>query len=714
MAAIGKIRSWGPVLATVIGLALFAFIAEEMFRSCEATSNEKRQQVGEVLGKKISVQEFQEMVDEYQSVIKMTQGRDNLSEEEMNQVKDQVWQQFVNNTILETETKKLGLTVTDEELQNILKAGTNQMLMQTPFINQQTGRFDVTQLTKFLDDYKKIQSQPQQAQVLEQYKQIYDYWKFVEKQVRTSILGSKYQSLIAHCLLSNPVSAKMAFEAQTQESDIQLATLPYSAIKDADVQVSDAEVKAKYDEQKEMFKQYVESRDIKFVDFQVVASPADRAALMKTINDARQKLESGAAPAEVVRKAQSQISYSGIAATKRAYAPDIAAKLDSMQVGQVTAPFETAYDNTVNVIKLIGKSQMPDSIEYRQIQVSGVTIEAARKTADSIATALKGGADFEALAKKYNQTGAKQWLVSAMYENEQSLDTDSKAYITAITTAAPNEVKNVEFTSGNIVLQVLNRKAMVTKYDAAVIKHTIDFSKETYSVAYNKFSQYVSENKTLEGLEKNAQKFGFKVQERKDMLNSEHTVAGLRATREAMKWIFDAKEGNVSPLYECGNNDHLMVVALTKIHPVGYRGLDVVQEEVKQEIIRDKKFAKAAEMLKGVNSLDAAKQKGAKIDSVRQITFSAPVFVQATGTSEPALSGAVAVAKAGQFSAAPIKGNGGAFLFKVLAKKQREGAKFDAKTEQAQLRQKAIQAASRYLNELYMKANVVDNRYLFF
>ena len=714
MAAIGKIRSWGPVLATVIGLALFAFIAEEMFRSCEATSNEKRQQVGEVLGKKISVQEFQEMVDEYQSVIKMTQGRDNLSEEEMNQVKDQVWQQFVNNTILEEETKKLGLTVTDEELQNILKAGTNQMLMQTPFINQQTGRFDVTQLTKFLDDYKKIQSQPQQAQVLEQYKQIYDYWKFVEKQIRTSILGSKYQSLIAHCLLSNPVSAKMAFEAQTQESDIQLATLPYSAIKDADVQVSDADLKAKYEEQKEMFKQYVESRDIKFVDFQVVASAADRAALMKTINEARQKLESGAAPADVVRKAQSQIAYTGIAATKRAYAPDIAAKLDSMQVGQVSAPFETAYDNTVNVIKLIGKSQMPDSIEYRQIQVGGATVEAARKTADSIVTALKGGADFEALAKKYNQPGASQWLTSAMYERETALDTDSKAYITAVTTAAPNEVKNVEFSGGNIVLQVLNRKAMVTKYDAAVIKHTIDFSKETYSAAYNKFSQYVSENKTIEGLEKNAQKFGFKLQERKDMVNSEHNVAGLRSTRETMKWIFDAKEGEVSPLYECGNNDHLMVVALTKIHPVGYRGLDVVQEEVKQEVIRDKKFAKAAEMLKGVNSLDAAKAKGAKIDSVRQITFSAPVFVQATGTSEPALSGAVAVAKAGQFSAAPIKGNGGAFLFKVLDKKQREGAKFDAKAEQAQLRQKAMQAAGRYLNELYMKANVVDNRYLFF
>ena len=714
MAAIGKIRSWGPVLATVIGLALFAFIAEEMFRSCEATSNERRQQVGEVLGKKISVQEFQALVDEYQDVIKMTQGRDNLSEDELNQVKDQVWQQFVNNTILEKEAAKLGLTVTDQEMQNILKAGTNPMLAQTPFVNQQTGRFDVTQLTKFLADYKKAQQTAGSADMVEQYQRIYNYWKFIEKNIRQQILAQKYQSLLGQCLLSNPVSAKMAFADQNEESNVLLAAVPYASINDNDVKVSDADLKAKYDEQKEMYKQYVESRDIKYVDFAVEASAADRTALMKTMQDAKQQFEAGQAVAEVVRKAQSQQPYLGLAVTRAALPSDIAAKIDSMQIGQVSAPFETKYDNTLNVVKYINKVQQPDSVEYRVIQVGGETADEAAKRADSIYTALQGGADFEALAKKYGQTGVKQWMTSAMYERSQSLDADTKNYISSITTLGAGETKNLQFTQGNIVLQVTARRNMVDKYDVAVVKHTIDFSKDTYSQAYNKFSQYVSENKTLEALEKNAQKFGFKVQERKNVYNSEHNIAGLRSTRDAMKWIFDAKEGDVSPLYECGNNDNLLVIALTKVHPVGYRDLADVEDIVKQQVINDKKFEKAAEKLAGVKDIAAAKTKGAKVDSVNQITFAAPVFVQAAGGSEPALSGAVAAVKQGQFSPKVVKGNGAAYMFQVLSKKTREGVKFDAKQQAQRLQQQAMQAASRFMNELYLKADVKDNRYLFF
>ena len=711
MAALGKIRKRGVALVIIIGLGLFAFIAEEAFRSCEATKNQQRQQIGEVLGNKINVQEFQALVDEYQEVVKMSQGVDNLSEEQLNSLKDEVWNSFVNEQIVKSEADKIGLTVTDEELQNMMKEGTNPMLMRTPFVNQQTGRFDLTMLTKFLADYKKNASNPQMA---ESYQRIYKYWQFIEKQLRQQTLAQKYQALIANAMLTNPVSAKKAFEGQNQESDVQLASIAYNTINDNDVKIDEKELKAKYDEQKEMYKQTVETRDIKYVSYQVVASAADRKALMTTMQDASNKLQSGATPAEVVRKAQSQFPYTGIAATKRAYPSDIAAKLDSMSVGQTTAPFETKFDNTLNVVKLISKTMMPDSIEYRQIQVGGETVEAARKTADSIYTALKAGADFDEIAKKYGQTAQKQWLTSAMYENSNTMDEESKNYLNSINTLGVNELKNLEFSQGNIVLQVTARKAMVEKYDVAVIKHTIDFSKDTYSEAYNKFSQYVSENKTIADLEKNAAKFGFRVQERKDLFNSEHNVVGLRSTREAMKWIFDAKDGEVSPLYECGNNDNLLVVALTGVHPVGYRSLDAVKEMVKSEVLRDKKFEQIKAKFAGVADIEAAKAKGARIDSVNQVTFSAPVFVQATGASEPALSGAIAASKQGEFSKSLVKGNGGAYLFKVLKKADREGVKYDEKSTEQMLKQQAVQAASRFIQELYQKANVVDNRYLFF
>ena len=713
MAALGTIRKRGVTLIIIIGLGLFAFIAEEMVRSCEATSNEQRQQVGEVLGKKINVQEFQALVDEIQEVYKM-QGMDNLNDDQLNQIKDQVWRTYVDNTILETECEKLGLTVTDEELQNVLKEGTNPMLAQTPFVNQQTGRFDVTALTKFLAEYKSAQGNPQAAALVEQYKAIYNYWRFVEKNLRQQILNMKYQSLLRASLISNPVSAKMAFNDQNTENSIQLATLAYSSINDNKVEVTDVDLKAKYNEKKEMFKQYFETRDIKYVDFQVLPSAADRQALMKTMQDAQKQLAEGADPALVTRKAQSSVAYVGIPVTRRALPFDIAAKIDSMAVGQTSAPFETKGDNTLNVVKLISKVSMPDSVEYRMIQVGGATVEAARKTADSIYTALNNGGDFEAIAKKYGQTGTKQWMTSSMYENAPSLDADTKSYIEALSTVGAGETKNLQFTSGNMILQVTARKAMTDKYVAAIVKHTIDFSKNTYSAAYNKFSQFVSENQTLEQMEKNCGKYGFAVKERQDMMNSEHNVVGIRSTREAMKWVFEAKEGEVSPLYECGTNDHMLVIALTKIHPVGYRDINGVKEMLRAEVIRDKKFDELSKKLNGAASIEAAKAKGAALSTVDQVTFSAPAFIQATGASEPAISGVAAALKQGEFCKRVIKGNGGAYMVKVTKKANRAGVKFDSKQVEAQLQQQALQAASQYMQELYLKANVVDNRYLFF
>lgn len=716
MAALGTIRKRGVILVCIISFGLFAFIAEEAFRSCDSAKNNERQQIGEVFGEKISVQEFQKLVDEYTEVIKMQQGQDNLPEEQMNQVKDMVWNSYIQNKIVAHEAEKLGLTVTDAELQDILKTGTSPMLAQTPFVNQQTGRFDVSALQKFLADYKAQKANPSaNAQMMDQYTKIYNYWSFIEKTLRQQTLAQKYQSLLAHCFLSNPVEAKMAFKEENEESKIQLAAFPYSDIQDDKVKVVESDLKAKYDEMKARFKQPVESRDIKFVDIQVEASQADRAALNKEFAGYHTQLAAAADPTEVVRKSASTVAYLGIPVAKDAFPSDIAATLDSMAVGATTAVKANTADNTLNIVKLVNKQQLPDSIQYRVIQVAAASVAEAKTKADSIQGAISGGADFEAIAKKYGQTGEKAWMTTRQYEFAQSMDKDNKAFINALNTQAVNATSQLQLGQGYVILQVCDRKAMIEKYTAAVIKKNVDFSQDTYRTAYNKFSSFVSANQTADEIVKNAAKSGYKVQDLKDITTATHYVANIHSTREALKWIFEAKEGSVSPMYECGNNDHLLVVVLDKINRIGFRGLDdpQVKEMVKAEVIKDKKAEMIKAKLNGVKNIAAAKSKGAKVSEVNQITFAAPVFVASVGASEPALSGAVSATKKGVFSAHPVKGNAGVYLFLVTNKSNRP-VKFDEKAQEQKCRQKSMQYAGNFMNELYLNANVVDNRYLFF
>ena len=715
MAALGKIRSKGGILVAAIGLALFAFLAEAAFRSCNEIKSESRQQIGEILGEKISVQDYQKLIDEYQSAIKFTMQRDNLTEDELNQVKDQVWQQLVNNRVLEADAKKVGLTVTEQELSNVLNDGTNPMLAQTPFVNQQTGRFDINALQQFLDGYNKAKAS--NSPQLEQMQTIYDYWLFVEKNLRTQLLGQKYQALLASCVLSNKAEAKMAFKDNNEESEIQLASLAYSTIKDADVKVTDEDLKAKYEELKPAFRQNTETRDIKFVDYQIKTSASDRNAIVKDMNALQKQLATATDPSMVISKSGSMIPYLGLPVSSKAYQqyPEIASKIDSLAVG-TTGVTENKQDNTLNIIRVMSKAQLPDSVQFRQIQVAANTPEEAHAKADSIQKALAGGADFVAIAKRYGQTGEKVWFTGQQYEVAPSMSEDNRTYIEALLNGEVNAIQNVALTQGNIILQVVDKKAMKTKTTAAIIKKLIDFSKATRSDAYNKFSEFVAKSATAADLEKNASKYGYHVQSLNDVSTSEHYVAGVHGTRDALKWLFDAKQGDVSPLYECGDNDHLMVIVLSAIHPKGYRSWDdpQVKEILKREVIKDKKAERLMAKLKGVNSIAAAQAKGAKVSTVSQITFAAPAFVQATGSAEPALSGAVAATAAGKFSKNPVKGNAGVYVFQVVKKALRAGSKYNEAMGMQQAAQQNMQFLSNFMQDLILKANVVDNRYLFF
>lgn len=719
MTALGKIRSKGILLIIIIGLGLFAFIAEEAFRSCNGIKGQNSQQIGEVLGEKIYVQDFQKLLEEYQDAMKLTMRTDNLSEDQLNQLKDQVWQQLVSERVMKEDCKKLGLTVTEDELQNVLNDGTNQLLTQTPFVNQQTGRFDVSILKQFIDAYRKAEAS-NNSQQLDQMRPAYNYWLFVEKNLRTQLLAQKYQSLLANCVLSNKVEAKMAFNEENEEAQIQLASIAYNTIKDADIKVTDEELKAKYEELKPAFRQQQETRDVKMVDVQVKASATDRGQLQKDMAGYQKQLAEAADPTQVVSKSGSMIQYIGLPVSGKAFQqyPDIASKIDSMAVG-TTGVVENTKDNTYNIVRILSRTELPDSVEFRQIQVGGKTLEAARASADSIQKALAAGGDFQAIAKRYGQDSTTTWFTGAMYEQASTMSQDNRAYIEALLNGAVGSTQNVELTQGNVVIQVLNRKAMKSKAVAAVIKKEIRFSDNTYSKAYNRFSQFVTQSQaSLADLQKHATKFGYTVQDLNDFATSSHTVGNVGGSgiRDAIKWIFEAKEGQVSQLFEAGKeNDHLLVLCMTKIHPQGYRPWDdaQVKEILKREVIRDKKAEMIMAKLKGVNSIAAAQAKGAKVSTVNQITFAAPAFIPATGAAEPALSGAVAATAQGKFCSAPVKGNAGVYVFQVV-KKQMRPAKYNEEQQIQMCRQRAMQYMGNFMQDLVFGAGVVDNRYLFF
>jgi peptidyl-prolyl cis-trans isomerase D len=712
MATLQTIRSKGPLLVIVIGLALFAFIAGDAWKILQP--HQGKQDVGEVNGKTLSAQEYQQMVDELSEVIKLTNGLNSLNEDQLTNIKDQVWNTYVTNEVIANEAKKLGLQVTKAELQAVINAGSHPLLMQTPFRNPQTGAFDKDMLKKFLVDYANLDANKMPAQYVEYYQKMGNFWNFIEKTLSETLLAEKYQNLIGKSLISNPVAAEDAFNARTEQTDMLLAAIPYSSISDSTITVSKEEIKKLYDSKKESFKQPVETRNIKYVDVRVVPSDADRKAVQEEVTEYTNQLISTTKDyVSFVRSTGSTIAYSDIPVSKSALPNDVASRLDSTSVNEVYGPYYNQTDDSYNAFKIVAKVSAPDSIQFRQIQVYTDTDEKTTELADSIYNALKAGADFAEVAKKYAQTGEATWINARGWEGT-TVDADNATLINALIEQPVSEISNLKIGQSNIILQVMNKKQMQDKYKVAIVKCPVEFSKETYNDTYNKFSQFVAQSTTIEALEKNAEENGYTVLPRMNFRSDEHYVGGVKSTREALKWVFDAKEGEVSPLYECGENDHLMVVALETINPAGYTNINQVSDMLRSEIIRDKKAEKIMAEMKGFNTLAQVKgMKDAVSDSVKHVTFSAPAYISVTRASEPVIS-AVASKTAVNATSAPIKGNAGVYMIQVY-NKNKNAETLDSKTEQATL----VNMISRYapqqcIYELREKNEIVDKRYLFF
>ena len=714
MATLQSIRKHGAALVIVIGIALFAFIAGDAAKVLQPGQNS--QNVGQINGKKIEAQYFQQLVEEYTQAINFIRGANSLTEAESAQVKDEVWNTLVTNTLIGEEAAKLGLTVTTAELQALINEGTDPMLAQSVFRNE-AGQFDGDILMRFLAEYANMDPEVMPAEYVEYYNQLYSYWKFIESNLVSSLLIQKYEALVVGAQFSNPVAAEYSFNARNNHAEVAYAVVPYNSVADSLVKVSSSDIKKIYDAKKELYKQPAETRAIRYIDVTVTPSQADRDELLKEVGEYAEQLATAEDFGALVRLANSTVAYSEVPVTSAALPEDVVANLSSVKGDAVYGPYYNQADDTYNAFRILAKAQYPDSVQFRQIQVADADAARAKTLADSIYTAIKAvkkNANFAEIAEKYGQSADPQWIATSNFEGA-AVNGDNATYLNTLFGMKKGELKQLDIAGGHLIIEVLDTKNPVEKYTAAVIKRPAYFSNETYTAAYNQLSAFVASNQTLEKFEANAEEAGFRLYPVAELSNAAHTIGGVQGTREALRWAFNAEKGEVSHIFEAGANDHLMVVAVADIHKAGYRPVAQFADMFRIQAVNDKKADKILAKAKKVGTMEEALAlEGVKADTLRRVTFGSAAYVGKVPASEPIISGAAAGLEEGEFSA-PIKGNGGVYFLQVV-KKGNGVAQFNAASEQQTLEAAAARNINggAILNELYRKGEVKDNRYLFF
>lgn len=721
MAALQKIRSSSWIIG-LMGVGMFLFILTMVLdQNTLSVLRNSSNNAGSVYGNSLSQQEFYEMVNEASEVAKLTSGG-SLSDEQTDQIRDKVWNDYVQYELVKHETDKLGIEVTDKEVEQAIKEGTAQAFQNVPMFMQPTGRFDYTALQNFLKQAKAMQGQQTNPEVAQQIATINKLWAYTEKQLRRELLMVKYQTVFMRSFTTNPVAAKMEYDARSMASTAEVASFPYASLPQKDVKVTDEDLNSAYKAYKELFRMDQESRSIKYVDVEVTASEADRKALDTKMQELYQKMQAGGDLATLVNSSKSVMHYVDLPLSDNLFPADVKAELEKMTPGQLNAPQYNAQDNTINIVKLVNKSQSPDSILYRALPMQAADATAATTRADSMLKALNSGASFAELAKKAGVPSDSVWITAQQFENPQ-LSGDNLAFVKSLLNAPLKQYAVMEMQGMKVVLQVLDRKAIKTKYTAAVVKVPVDFSKATYDAAVSKMNRFLAANHTLADLVKNAPKEGYRVADQENFVTSAHNIGaegynpGVRGSKEAVKWVFDeAKEGEVSSLYQVGEaNNHLLVVALSKVNDGNYLTLD--NKEVKNYLTlivkRDKLAEIATQKYAGIKSVAQAKAKGAIVENVENLTFAGQTAATAVGVNEPKLAGAIAATKKGA-TTPMVFGAGGAYIARIIDRKNISTEKFDAKAVMQQKQQAMMQELGQAtLFVLRHNAKVQDNRYKF-
>lgn len=700
MATLEKIRSKGLLLLIVVGLALVVFIVGDLVNSGSTYFQENSANVAVINGDKVKIRDYAEKMDQFNDVVKLQYGN-NINDEMTEQIRQMVWESTVTEKVIGDECENIGMMITKNELADML-VGNNisPMMMNNQMFFNENGQFDVNVVKQFismLDSEEATQNIP-----YEQLRLYRNYWRYWEHAIKTNRLQEKYTNLLNAALVVNPLEAQYAYDNAKVSADAVYAMKNYFAIADSTINVSDAEIKALYNKKKEQFKQK-QSADVKYIVVDIKPSAEDFAEVEKWINNLKDEFTTTEDIAAVVNS-NSDVQYRGENLVKEQIDADFQEFAFTGKAGDVMGPIFV--DNTYKMARIIENGiASVDSVNLSNMYLRRETAEATQALADSIMDAVKKGADFAELAKTHSllQNAANGGEIGWVSE----MGLEKKIATPAFSTPAKNMFQVKEGNDINLFyINELGQKT--TKAKVAVLARTVDATSRTHAELYNKMKQFIVDNNTIEKLEAEAANNGYVVMTAKNLDINATEINNVKKAREVVRWIFENKEGVISDIFEV--EDKIIAVAVDKHNEEGYRSIESVRPQLLSELRKEKKGdILVAEMNdKNMNQLVA---EGFRVDTVRDINF-ASTYAGSIG-NEPSLFARVAGAEVEKESA-PIKGNTGAYIFKVISKEETTKP-YNEKEEMVMLEtREAYMNSYLAIEALKEAANIEDMRYKYY
>ena len=704
MAVLDKIRSKGVLLVGAVGLALLAFIVGDFLNSGSSYFNKTREIVAEIVGEDINIKDYTASIEQMTEVYKIETGKSELNDEMMTQLRTSVWESLVNEKILNAEAKKLGLAVSADELSDrLIGNNIHPLIQQRRSFAGENGQFSRPILVQFLNS---LEQTPENGDMKQQIDKAKSYWKFWENTVKNSILQEKYNALISKSVSANSIDAKMSYNDRKVSVDVAYVVQPYYAIPDSAVKVSNSDIKDRYNKQKEQYKQEANCA-INYVSFNIKPLQEDFKDAEAWINRLSAEFKTTEDVVGLVNS-NSDVMYTG----KNYSLASVPANLKTFAFSGITGDiYGPIFENDTYTMARIMESgiSQSDSVKLRHIFL----VQKDEARTDSLLAALKSGADFASLAKKYSavkQTADNGGEIGWLQEGVSGIE---KEIITTAFAKPINEVFTIKNAQGTQIMQVTERTAARSKVKLAILERKVVPSSRSYSKIYNDAKQFAVDM-NAEKFEKVAKEKGYAVRPATDILQNADRVGDIQKAREIVRWAFKSEKGDVSDVFDCGTQ---FVVALsTEVNEKGYRSVEKMTDQLKAEITKDKK---AELMIKNLTaqlsknpSLEAlAAGFGDSVKVATAVNFAAYQFGNAG--SEPTIIGKSTITPLNKVSA-PIKGNAGVYVIRT-SNKVENPQPLDAKMEIMQLNSRmSYSLPYMIIQDMKDKADIVDNRMNFF